>query len=427
MKVLNLIKEKFNFIKKKFTKNFDVILLIYLILNVLYINVGSYFLVQNTFRNLHFSYVYAVFLVINIFLIKYIVMSKKYKKNKIDFILKLIAIFAIISTVLSYDVNISLYGCFGRNEGLLVILYYLTLVFLSSFIKKEYRKILIYSILAGGFIQVIYAIFQRFHIFGIYKILHPNGAWVYGFATHPNFFGSLMTICICYSIGLFIDSKKISTNILFTILSCFYFIGILLSCTLSAMVALIFVLIFLLIYCIKNKQVKKFILICVILGYILSTFHYFNLTPLIKDLVKTKNETTSIAKGNINDNYGSGRITVWKESIKVIPKHIIHGVGVDNFANVLDGKPIRNDSGYFDKAHNEYLQILLTMGIFSLISYLCLHFISVKNGIKNAFKTHEIYLILPIIGYLVQAQFNISVIEVAPLFYMALGLLIDRK
>jgi hypothetical protein len=50
------------------------------------------------------------------------------------------------------------------------------------------------------------------------------------------------------------------------------------------------------------------------------------------------------------------------QSIKLIPKYAIHGVGIDNFAFIQDGKAIKNGSGYFDKAHNEYLQILITMG-----------------------------------------------------------------
>ena len=62
----------------------------------------------------------------------------------------------------------------------------------------------------------------------------------------------------------------------------------------------------------------------------------------------------------------------------------------------------------------------------SLLSYLVLYGIIVLNGIKNSFKDKKVYLILPIIGYLVQAQFNISVIEVAPFFYIALGLSVDR-
>ena len=423
---MNKLLDKFNHLKEKITKYFDIILLIYMILNVVYINVGSYFLIRYIWTNLQFTYGYMIFLVINIFLIKYLVISKKYKKIKIDFILKLIAIFAIIATVFAYDVREALFGHIGRCEGLLVILYYLTLVFLASFVKKEYRKILIYSILMGGFVQSIYSIFQKFHLFGVYKMLHQGGTWVYGFATHPNFFGSLMTICIGYSIGLFIDSKKLFQKILFIALTCCYFMGMLLSCTLSAIVGLIAIMIILLIYAIKNKYVKKYILICIILGYILSTAHFFNLTSIVRDLVKTKNETTNIAKGDLNDNYGTGRLYVWKQSIKIAPKYILHGVGVDNFDKVLNGTAIANKSGYFDKAHNEYLQILITMGIFSLISYLCLYFTTLKNGIKNTFKNKEICLVLPIIGYIVQAQFNISVIEVAPFFYISLGLLVDR-
>ena len=425
MKLFKKIKQKFDIIKEKFEKYFDLILLIYMILNVLYINVGSYFLIRNIISTFQFSNGHIIFLIINIFLIRYLVVTKKYKKNKIDIILKLIIVFALISTALAYNVNTALYGHYGRCEGLLVILYYMSILFLASFIKKEYKKILIYSILLGGFIQVIYCIFQKFNLFGVIKLLH-RGSSVYGLATHPNFFGTLMLLCLSYSMGLFIDSKKLITNILFAFLSCSFLTGLLLSDALSGLVGLIVVLIFLLIYSIKNKCVKKYILLFILLGYVLSTLHFFKLTTVLNDFIKTNNETVNIAQGNLNNDYGSGRVKVWKETIKVVPNYLLHGIGVDNFAYIIDGKPIVNSIGYFDKAHNEYLQILVTTGIFSLISYLCLHFIIVKNGIKKTFKNKEIYLILPIIGYLVQSQFNISVIEVAPFFYIGLGLLVDR-
>ena len=426
MKIIKKLKEKLNLIKEKFIKHFDIILLIYLILNVVYINVGSYLIIKRAIPTLYFSYGYILFLIINIFLIKFLVISKKYKKNIIDIILKLIIIFAIISTVLSFDIGVSLYGYYIRNEGLFTILYYLSLLFLSSFVKKEHRNILIYSILLGGFIQSIYSIFQKFGLFQIHSLLYNNINAIHGFTTHPNFFGTLMLLCLSYSLGLYIDSKKIKTTILFTILSCSFFISLLISNTLSAMVGLIVVLLFLLIYSIKNKCIKKFILICILFGYILCMFHFTGKTHLLNDFVKTKNETTNIAKGDLNGSYGTGRVTIWKETIKVVPKYLLHGVGIDNFANLFNGKRVIIGNDYFDKAHNEYLQILATMGIFSLLSYLSLHFIIVKNGIKTAFKNNKVYFILPIIGYLVQAQFNISVIEVAPFFYISLGLLADR-
>jgi putative inorganic carbon (HCO3(-)) transporter len=67
---------------------------------------------------------------------------------------------------------------------------------------------------------------------------------------------------------------------------------------------------------------------------------------------------------------------------------------------------------------------LITQGIFSLIAYLSLYGTIIIKKIKS--KEKNIYLILPIIGYLTQAFFNISVIEVAPFFYISLGILNSR-
>ena len=115
---------------------------------------------------------------------------------------------------------------------------------------------------------------------------------------------------------------------------------------------------------------------------------------------------------------------IWKNTLKIVPKNLIHGVGVDNYYYAFDGKPLYSKNGkvFYDKAHNEYLQILITEGIFCLISYLAFYGIITVRGTKYSFKNKEVYFILPIIGYLVQAFFNISVIEVAPIFYIALGL-----
>ena len=152
----------------------------------------------------------------------------------------------------------------------------------------------------------------------------------------------------------------------------------------------------------------------------------FNYTTLVDDLIKTKNESVEIVKGNINDNYGTKRIKIWKETLKIVPKNIIHGTGIDTFFYAFDGKPLVIKLYMYDKVHNDYLQVLITQGIFSLISYLLFYISIVLYGIKKSFKEKEVYLILPVLSYLVQIFFNISIIEIAPIFYIGLGLLIDR-
>ena len=412
-------------------KNLSFLLTIYIILNMLYILIGSYLVFNNILKMRIFSYGYIALLILNVMLILILFFKKKYIKNKIDIFLILIIIFACISTIFAYKPEKALFGTFARYEGLFVICYYITILFISSFLKKEDKRKIIYFILLITLIECVYGIFQKLNLFNIKTLIHKGDRWATGFTKNPNFLGTLILIGLSYSIGLFIKPNKLFKNILFLIIIYILFIGLFLTNTLSCIVGLFFVMLILLIYIIKNKIFKKYIILCLTLLFTLIFVHLLGMTTIVSDIVKTKSETTNIVNGDLNNDYGSGRMEVWKKTIKVVPKYLLHGVGIDCFSNVLDGKPIwriKNDGYkvYYDKAHNEYLQILVTMGIFSLMSYLCLHFLIVKDGIKNTFKNTEIYLLLPVIGYIVQAQFNISVIEVAPIFYISLGLLVNR-
>ena len=149
-------------------------------------------------------------------------------------------------------------------------------------------------------------------------------------------------------------------------------------------------------------------------------------TTLVNDVIKIGKEATEVAKGNFDDSFGTKRMFIWKETLKIVPNHLWHGVGIDSFHKAFNGSFLVRFVGtkgkIYDKAHNEYLQTLVTQGIFALVSYLFVYGYIVFKGTKNAFKNKQIYLVLPVIGYLVQAFFNISTIEVAPIFYMALGL-----
>ena len=151
------------------------------------------------------------------------------------------------------------------------------------------------------------------------------------------------------------------------------------------------------------------------------------MTTLVKDLNQTKTEISELSKGHYDAHYGTNRVEIWRKTLPVVPKYILHGAGIDNFAFAFGKEPLSVSKYYVDKAHNEYLQILIAEGLFALLSYLALYAIAIFKGIKNSFKDKEVYLLLPVIGYLVAAFFNISVIEVAPIFYICLGLLINRK
>ena len=97
------------------------------------------------------------------------------------------------------------------------------------------------------------------------------------------------------------------------------------------------------------------------------------------------------------------------------------GCGLDNLRVVYP-----QDKGLiYDKAHNIYYQMLITNGVFALITYCLLCLIIFIKGFKfkNSF---YIAIFIAFIGYSIQAFGNISVIDVAPYFFIILGLLYSK-
>lgn len=439
--MIGIIKSAFSNLCSKFNKGFEHYLSIYLIINVLWLSIGV--VLYNYFR---FSYrdfsVSLIFLmIINFLIIVYLKFFKKYKFEKIDIFLGLLILFGIIATIFAKDINISLYGYWKRYEGFFQLLYYYSLMFLATNVfDNVYKKSIIKFILCFGVINVFICFLQVYDVFMFIPIGRRNLRLGQGLLGNSNFFGSYMVLCLGLSIGLFLYSKKKSiVNLLLCLL---FFSGLLMSNALSGMMGLFFVCVLILIYfiylCLKRLDVKSNIVKHIIL--LLSSILVFfilscsNGTVMMNDIVKFSKETSEVAKGNANDSFGSGRMFIWKNTFRVIPKYLLHGVGVDNFCNAfeypLSFEYSKGNVVYFDKVHNEYLQKLICEGVFSCITYIFMLFIIFVKSIKENIKKQNfisIALFFSFVGYSVQAFFNISVIDVAPFFWIVIGLLYDRN
>ena len=409
----------------------ELLLPIYIILNIIYITTASYFYRLGTLSYKDFSKTYIILLILNILVLITLFIIRKIKNKKLNFnildiFLLFILLFSGISVVFAINRNVAIFGMPGRYEGILQILYYFSLYFLSTYVNEKHKKKIIYTIILCGIANLIYAVFQILKIGNTIRIYRNGKIWATGLTTNPGFFATYMLLCMSYVLGLFIDENNFIYKLIYGSLIFIFMIGLLISNAMSTVVGLIIVLIYILIYIIKNKKYKEIISIILILTTATVFIYKANLTTLIEDIDQTTNETKEIVKGNLDDGYGTHRLFIWKNTLKIVPKNIINGVGIDNFYYAFGDKPIARGIWFFDKAHNEYLQILITEGIFAIISYLLLYGWIVIKGIKNSYKNKEIHLLLPVIGYLIQAFFNISVIEVAPFFYISLGLLVDR-
>ena len=133
---------------------------------------------------------------------------------------------------------------------------------------------------------------------------------------------------------------------------------------------------------------------------------------------------------------GSARGYIWSRSIPLLKDNLILGKGPDTFVlefpqNDLIGKYYAYDTPNMtvDKPHNLYLQIALNNGLIALIAFLAIMLIYIVDSLKlyalkKEYGTSELFgaaISLGVIGYLLTGVFNDSVISVAPIFWILLG------
>lgn len=130
----------------------------------------------------------------------------------------------------------------------------------------------------------------------------------------------------------------------------------------------------------------------------------------------------------ITDSWGNYRGGIWKQCIGIYEdfslKDKLFGIGPESLyrvAHALDVHGKRN----LDQAHNEYLQYLLTVGIFGLVSYLLL-IGSVTYAVIKKLRdnTLAIGLLSGLVAYWVQAAVNIAQPFTTPIMYIYISLIV---
>lgn len=142
-------------------------------------------------------------------------------------------------------------------------------------------------------------------------------------------------------------------------------------------------------------------------------------------------ELHRVLHGQVEDSAGSGRVYIWKNVLQRIPERLLVGFGPDTmgFADIppfsrYDSNTGRMIYAYIDAAHNEFLNILYSQGLFALLCYICAAFILVLRGVR---KSNQCLLsaaiTAAILGYLMQSFFGISQLITAPFFWLFAGIL----
>ena len=140
-------------------------------------------------------------------------------------------------------------------------------------------------------------------------------------------------------------------------------------------------------------------------------------------------EIREVMHGNMQDTFGSYRGHIWKNAIRAYPNYPLIGSGPDTFYHAFPPEAHLVYGGVnYDKAHNEYLQILICQGLLGLLCYLLFLVTASLKAIPKAFRNPLVMAVLAaFIGYCVQAFFNISLPIASQMMWIFVGMLANKR
>ena len=144
-----------------------------------------------------------------------------------------------------------------------------------------------------------------------------------------------------------------------------------------------------------------------------------------KDLIA---DVRDAMHGNIYDELGTNRVYIWRNALTAYKEHPIIGTGPDTFEHAFPTEAQMKYGENYDKAHNEYIQILVCQGILGIICYLVFLVSSSIKSVPKAFRNPLLMAVLAAFtGYCVQAFFNINLPIASQLLWVFAGMLANKN
>lgn len=307
------------------------------------------------------------------------------------------------------------------------------ILFSSAYSLREYRFQIIRHILIASSCCAAIGLIQYVGL----HLWEPDGLRVYWTRIHStignaNWFSGIVILAAPLAIYGVIERQhwlwKISLLLLVTTLFA--------AGTRGAYLAFFVIMLTLVWRDIQNKKrITKqllFVLIIALLGFGISNLK--NNYPL-KRLISTK---TDIQKGfNGDSSAGEHRLFIYKTSLPLISKNGLFGSGPDTFGRVYPQNKINallqkehgdfnNPAKSLNMAHNEYLQLAITIGIPGLIIFLILLLYGISRIITNGIDFNS-YIGLAILGYSITLLFTDANIGVSSIFWILIALCFPAK
>ncbi len=369
-----------------------------------------------------------------VFLVFYAKDRKKYKinfKNPLILALTIFIGFLILTSFTGVDVGKSFFSTQERMTGVITMIhFYLWFIVLSTlFREKRDWMIFLWSTLCCSFLLGLYGLVQKI---GLSFLLKNGAKRMSATLGNPDFLGvySLMHIFLA---GILMSwLKKKIWKILAFILLIFNLIILFLTATRGAILAFGVSLFAFLLFLIFRKKTKKFLKILLLIFLLIaigsSIFLRANRNEdwMGKAPLAVRRLTSITATSNIE------RLKSWNIGLKGFKERPILGWGIENY-NVVFNKYYDpwyltrgEQATWFDKTHNQIIDLLALTGILGTLSYLAIFFVLFwllrKKYVNRANAGIDVILLACILlAYFVQNLFVFDTPASLLLFYFSLS------
>ncbi len=355
-------------------------------------------------------------------------------------------LFATVSLIFTKNI---LFGTGGGGEWLIHYAAYFSLMFAGTMIEDNgFKKKLLCVFAAAAVLNCVIAVFQSFGL----RIIdcatsteyHNATDAAFGLTLNCNYFAGLCTLFIGLGAGAFIFASDKKAKLLSLALYALCFYSAIATTTRIAWLGTLGVLFFYIISFIvmgarkyDKSKLKRYWLRLLVVAAAAAAIFICILAftdKMYYSLVETVTDLSMSSEGVSFEEFGSKRGYIWKYAFEAVPKHWLTGVGLDNFHYVFTSNPHWDHAHEAPRAHNEYIQTLVTQGIPAAVNYIALLVYACVVGVRTVISTKDgekrilIWILLGMFaGYAAQALVNSSVVDVAPYFWITLGLTMPKS
>lgn len=342
----------------------------------------------------HFGKVIVFRSLIEILLVFYLVLiwrNRAYLPSRTSIFWSFFAFTAVFgfTTVTSIQIYDSFWGFLERMGGFWSFIHYFVyfVILISIFRTKEDWLRLLDVALVVGLLSDFYGFGQKTDI--KFFVGSGNRARIFGTIGNAALFSGYELIIVFLSLMFFFKEgnsqfKKILYGTVFFLSS----IAVLMTAVRGSVLGLavgLFVFITLYVFVSKSRKARTYFLYLVVLVILLFAASQFFRDS---DLIKNSKYLSRITDLSLKSYTVQTRLWAWEAGIrgwKESPKTILLGWGPENF-NIPFSKNF-NPNFYagpgsetlFDRAHNMFVEVLVTMGILGFLAYVSLFYFSLKN------------------------------------------------